>query len=248
MAAVIHDLWARDDAGLLILPGSVGLDAPAVRDELTRYLPEGWTPVLEGDVDGPNAGPFRVDAENPRFGQIVAARRVARTIFLGSAPHVAQQQVRGLEDVRLRLGAVQPGEQVAVFNDAASQLADRLTYLYRKGHRSWYDTRPNLRRTVAERAQQVSGDDVEQELERRVREAARRGRGDFQGMHVCPGSSADVPDEPAARLVVLAPGAAHADKDPAAPPWKRLAPCFPAAARGRDSIRTCWRSSRPTGR
>ena len=215
MAAVIHDLWVRNDASLLILPGAVGLDAAAVRDELTRYLPEGWTPVLEGDVDGPNAGPFRVDAENPRFGQIMAARRVARTIFLGSAPHVAQQQVRGLEDVRLRLGAVQPGEQVAVFNDAASQLADRLTYLYRKGQRSWYDTRPNLRRTVEERAQQVAADDVERELERRVREAARRGRGDFQGVHACPGSSADVPDEPAARLVVLGPGAAHADKDAA---------------------------------
>ena len=210
MAAVIHDLWVRNDAGLLILPGSVGLDASAVRDELTRYLPEGWTPVLEGDVDGPNAGPFRVDAENPRFGQIVAARRVARTIFLGSAPHVAQQQVRGLEDVRLRLGAVQPGEQVAVFNDAASQLAERLTYLYRKGRRYWYDTRPNLRRTVAERAQQVGDDDVERELERRLREVTRRDRGDFQGVHPCPASHGDVPDEPAARLVILGRGATHA--------------------------------------
>ena len=152
MAAVIHDLWARNDAGLLILPGAVGLDAPAVRDELVRYLPEGWTPVLEGDVDGSNSGPFRIDAENPRFGQAVAARRVARAIFLGSAPHVAQQQVRGVEDVRVRLGAVQPGEQVALFNDALSQLSDRLTYLYRQDRRYWYDTRPNLRRTVAERA------------------------------------------------------------------------------------------------
>ena len=213
MAAVIHDLWVRNDASFLILPGSVGLDAPAVRDELTRYLPEGWTPVIEGDVDGPNSGPYRVDAENPRFGQIVAARRVARTIFLGSAPHVAQQQVRGLEDVRLRLGAVQPGDQVAVFNDAASQLADRLTYLYRQGHRSWYDTRPNLRRTVAERAQQLGDDEVEREVERRVREAVRRDRGDFRGVHACPVSSGDVPDEQEARLVVLAPGAAHAGKD-----------------------------------
>ena len=213
MAAVVHDLWVRNDASLLVLPGAVGLDAPAVRDELTRYLPEGWTPVLEGDVDGPNSGPFRVDAENPRFGQIVAARRVARTIFLGSAPHVAQQQVRGLEDVRLRLGSVQPGEQVAVFNDAASQLAERLTYLYRKGHRSWYDTRPNLRRTVAERAQQLGDDEVEREIERRVREAIRRDRGDFRGVHACPVSSGDVPDEQEARLVVLAPGVAHAGKD-----------------------------------
>ena len=142
MAAVIHDLWARNDASLLILPGSVGLDVPAVRDELTRYLPEGWNPVLEGDVDGRNSGPFRIDSENPRFGQAVAARRVARTVFLGSAPHVVEQRVRGIEDVRVRLGAVQPGEQVAVFNDALSQLSDRLTYLYRQDRRYWYDTRP----------------------------------------------------------------------------------------------------------
>ena len=211
MAAVIHDLWARNDAGLLILPSAVGLDAPAVRDELVRYLPEGWTPVLEGDVDGPNSGPFRIDAENPRFGQAVAARRVARAIFLGSAPHVAQQQVRGVEDVRVRLGAVQPGEQVALFNDALAQLSDRLTYLYRQDRRYWYDTRPNLRRTVAERAQQFDEDDVEREIERRVREAVRRDRGDFRGVHPCPASSADVPDEPEARLVVFGPRAAHAD-------------------------------------
>ena len=212
MAAVIHNLWARNDASLLILPCSVGLDTPTVRDELTRYLPEGWTPVLEGDVDGRNSGPFRIDSENPRFGQAVAARRVARTVFLGSAPHVVEQQVRGVEDVRVRLGAVQPGEQVAVFNDALSQLSDRLTYLYRQNHRYWYDTRPNLRRTVAERAQQLDEDEVEREIERRVREAVRRDRGDFQGVHPCPASSADVPDEQAVRLVVLAPGATHADQ------------------------------------
>ncbi len=217
MAAVIHDLWVRNDASLLILPGSVGLDAPAVRDELTRYLPEGWTPVLEGDVDGRNSGPYRVDSENPRFGQAVAARRVARTVFLGSAPHVVEMQVRGVEDVRIRLGAVQPGEQVAVFNDALSQLSDRLTYLYRQDRRYWYDTRPNLRRTVAERAQQLGEDEVEREIERRLREAIRRDRGDFRGVHPCPASSADIPDEQAVRLVILAPSASHADQGAESP-------------------------------
>ena len=113
----------------------------------------------------------------------------------------------------MRLGAVQPGEQVAVFNDALSQLSDRLTYLYRQDRRYWYDTRPNLRRTVAERAQQFAEDDVEREIERRVREAVRRERGDFRGVHPCPASSADVPDEPAVRLVVFGPGAPHADRN-----------------------------------
>ena len=209
MAAVIHDLWVRNDASLLIMPGSLGLDAPAVRDELTRYLPEGWTTVLESDVDGRNSGPLRIDSENPRFGQVMAGRRVARTVFLGSAPHVVQQQVRGVEDVRVRLAAVQPGEQVSVFNDALSQLSDRLTYLYRQDRRYWYDTRPNLRRTVEERAQQYQDDEVEREIERRVRDATRRERGDFKGVHPCPATSGDVPDDQEARLVILRPTATH---------------------------------------
>ena len=209
MAAVIHDLWVRNDASLLILPGTVGLDAAAVREELTRYLPEGWTSVLENDVDGRNSGPLRVDSENPRFGQSMAARRVARSIFLGSAPHVLQQQVRGVEDARVRLAAVQPGETVSVFNDALSQLSERLTYLYRKDRRYWYDTRPNLRRTVEERAQQFADEEVESEIERRVREAVRGGRGDFKGVHACPASSGDVPDDQETRLVILHPGATH---------------------------------------
>ena len=209
MAAVIHDLWSRSDAGLLVMPGSLGFDAVNVREELTRYLPEGWPSVVETDVDGRNSGPWRVDGENPRFGQAVAARRVARAVFMGSAPHVVQQQVRGVEDVRLRLATVQPGEQVSVFNDALSQLSERLTYLYRKDRRYWYDTRPNLRRTVEERALQVATEEVEAEIERRVRDAARRGRGDFTGVHVCPAESADVPDEQRARLVVLRPTATH---------------------------------------
>ncbi len=213
MAAVIHDLWVRNDASLLILPGAVGLDAVAVREELTRYLPEGWTSVLESDVDGRNSGPLRIDTENPRFGRPLAARRVARSIFLGSAPHVVQQQVRGVEDVRVRLGAVQPGEAVSVFNDALSQLSERLTYLYRKDRRYWYDTRPNLRRTVEERAQQLADDEVEREIERRVREAIRRERGDFGGVHPCPASSGDVPDEQTTRLVVLRPDATHRSND-----------------------------------
>ena len=182
-------------------------------EELTRYLPEGWTSVLESDVDGRNSGPFHIDSASPRFGQSMAARRVARSIFLGSAPHVVQQQVRGVEDVRVRLAAVQPGEAISVFNDALSQLSERLTYLYRKDRRYWYDTRPNLRRTVEERAQQFSEDEVESEIERRVREATGRERGEFRGVHPCPASSGDVPDEQETRLVVLQPGSTHRSKE-----------------------------------
>ena len=88
---------------------------------MTRYLSEGWNTVIETDIDGSRSAPFRLDSENPRLGQVMASRRVARSIFLGSAPSVKEQRVRGIEDVRVRLGVVQPGEAVSVFNDALGQ-------------------------------------------------------------------------------------------------------------------------------
>jgi len=57
-----------------------------VQFELTRYLPDQWVPVIEKDVDGPNSLPLRMDGEQPNLGKYSACRRVARTIYLGSAP------------------------------------------------------------------------------------------------------------------------------------------------------------------
>jgi len=217
MAAVIHELWIRGDKSLMILPGSIPVNAQKVRDELIRYLTDGWNAVVDKDVDGERSEPYRIDNENSRLGQITAARRVARTIFLGSAPSVRDQRVRGIEDVRIRLGVIQPDEPVAVFNDALGRLGDRLTHLYSGNRRFWYDLPPNLRRTVEDRASQLESGEVELEIERRVRAAATSGRTRrrewdqdlFSGIHPCPTGSVDVPDEQEARLVVLAPSQGH---------------------------------------
>jgi predicted AAA+ superfamily ATPase len=217
MAAAIHELWVRGDKSLLILPGSIPVEAQKVRDELTRYLPDGWNTVVDKDVDGDRSEPYRIDNQNPRLGQVMAARRVARTIFLGSAPSVRDQRVRGIEDVRIRLGVVQPGESIAVFNDALARLLDRLTHLYGGNRRFWYDLPPNLRRTVEDRASRLEAAEVEAEIERRLRGVADSERGRrrerdqdlFRGIHTCPAGSGDVPDEQEARLVVLSPTRGH---------------------------------------
>lgn len=206
MASAIHELWTRGDRSLLIMPGSIPLDAPRVRDELTRYLTDGWTSVVDTDIDGEQSEPRKIDEANPRLGALSAARRVARAVFLGSAPSVRQQNVRGVEDIRIRLGVAQPGESVAVFNDALGRLGDRLTHLYGEGGRYWYDLQPNLKRTMEDRASRLKRYAVELEIERRLR--ADRERGAFRAVHVCP-TSGDVPDEQAARLVVLGPTAPH---------------------------------------
>ena len=206
MASVIHQLWESNDRSGVILPGSIPLDAPRVREELLRYLPEGWNAVVDNDVDGADATPRAIDADNPRFGLIFASRRVARAIFMGSAPHVRQQTARGIEEGRIRLGVVQPGEAVATFNDATGRLTNQLTHLYTSAGRYWYDTQPNLRRTMEDRSLNLEPEKVETEILRRLRQI--RERGVFAAVHPCP-TSADVPDEPAARLVILPPETGH---------------------------------------
>ena len=203
MAAVVHNLWMNQDAGLLIMPGSLSLDVSAIRDELTRHVGDNWNAIVDHEVDGANSIPYIKDRENPRFGKYMAARRVARTIMLGSAPSERSQAVRGLEASRIRLGVVQPGENIATFNDALNTLQSSLTYLYSNpsNDRFWYDTRPTLRKTVEDRASQRSEEEVEMEIERRLK-AIRKDR-PFGRVHVCPDSSMDVSDEQDVGLVIL---------------------------------------------
>ena len=209
MAAVIHELWERQDAGILISPASVPIDAASVTAELTRYLEEGWDSVIESDVDGPNSLPMRLDRENPGLGRYSAARRVARTIYMGSAP-VQEAANRGIDDPAVKLGCVQPGEAPATFGDALRRLSDIATYLYADGRRYWFARQPSVTSTAKDRAGQFTDDEVIDEIARRLR--ATRERAEFAGIHAAPASPADVPDDPSARLVVLGPEDPHSGK------------------------------------
>jgi predicted AAA+ superfamily ATPase len=203
MAAVIHSLWQKGDRNPLILPANISIDDPRVQFELTRYLSDNWVPVIEKDVDGPNALPLRLDGEVPNLGKYAACRRVARTIYLGSAPTTTAAH-RGIEDRRIRLGCVMPGEPPAVFGDALRRLAAAATYLYQDGPRYWYSTQPTVTKLAEDRAEQFrrNPDAVAREIETRLRADLRR-TGDFQRVHPLPHSGLDVPDEMDARLVVL---------------------------------------------
>ena len=208
MAAVIHELWMANDESAMIMPGSIPLDTPNVRDELVRHLPDTWNSIIDREVDGKQSIPYQKDKDNPRYGQSLACRRIARTIMLGSAPStsaIRDQGIRGLEIRRILLGTVQPDENIANFRDALNTLHGSLSYLYNNpnGNRFWYDTKPTLRKTAEDRASQISQADVEMEVESRLKKIRRENP--FAGIHACPASSNDVPDDQAVRLVILRP-------------------------------------------
>ena len=203
MAAVIHSLWEKGDRNALILPANVAIDDSRVQFELTRYLADNWVPVIEKDVDGPSSLPLRLDGEVPNLGKFAASRRVARAIYLGSAP-TADAAQRGIEDRRVKLGCVMPGESPAVFGDALRRLAGAATYLYQDGPRYWYSTQPTVTKLAEDRAEQLKRDPdkVVQELGSRLR-TDLHSTGEFNRVHPLPQSGQDVPDDRDARLVVL---------------------------------------------
>lgn len=212
MAAVVHTLWQRQDAGLLILPASIPIDEPSILSELTRYLEDNWKPVIEKDVDGPHSLPLRLDSENTNLGRYSASRRVARTIYFGSAPNLRAVN-KGLTDSQIRLGCVQPGESIATFGDALRRLSDQSTHLYLDGQRYWYSTQPSVTRLAQDRSAQFDEDQVFEEIEKRLK-PEQSTRGDFARVHVCPSASSDIADDDAAtRLIILKPHLTHALRD-----------------------------------
>jgi hypothetical protein len=210
MASVIHALWQAGDRNPLIQPANVPIDDSRVQFELTRYLSDNWPPIIERDIDGPRSTPARIDDENPNLGRHQATRRVARTIYLGSAPTTDRANA-GLEDRRIKLGCAMPGESPAVFGDALRRLASSATYLFSDGNRYWYSTTPTVAKLAEDRAAQLvhDPDRVYKEIETRLHADLDRNRGDFARIHVLPSTTGDVPDDYDARLVVISPDHPH---------------------------------------
>lgn len=206
MAKVIHTLWESDDRSLLIMPGSIPVGDSEVYTELTTYLDDPWVPVIETDVDGPNSLPLRLDREVPNLGRYSATRRVARTIYMGSAPTLKAGQ-RGIEETAIKLGCAQPGENVAIFGDALRRLSGQATHLYQQQHRYWYSTQPSVNRLAQDRAEQFDPEnEADVEIAKRLRKQ-RTPRGDFSGVHL--EGDGELPDEMDARLVILRPESTH---------------------------------------
>ena len=207
LSNVVHELWRADAPGLLILPASIPIDTPTVKQELVRYLEDQWEPVLTTDVDGPTALATKLDQEVPSLKRLSAARRVARTIYMGSAPG-HRRDTPGIDDRSVRLGCAQPGETVPAFDDALRRLSDQAMYLYQDGTRYWYSTQPSVNRVAADRAHRLDNADVLAFLEGLLAREQRR-RGQFPRVYICPEDTAAVPDELDAQLVILPPSTSH---------------------------------------
>ena len=210
MNRIVGTLWRSDDSGALIMPGSVPLEKDSVITEITQYLDDNFRPVLGADIAGEDSVPYIIDKEHDLFGKRRVTQRLARSVFMGATPtlHTAH---KGVDKPRIFLGTAVPGDIPGNFHSALDHLANRATYLYTDAGRYWYDTQANTTRAARDHAANLPSADVWAEVTERLH-AARRTSADtsFVGIHVCPDTSADVPDEAATRLVIAPLKVTHA--------------------------------------
>ena len=209
LALTIEGLWNGNSRDLLIMPSSMPIDDNDVRNELVRFLDNQWEPIIATDVDGAQSVPTQLDRENPNFGRVSACKRVARSLYMGTAPG-ANRERKGINDQRVKLACVMPGEPIAVFGDALRRLGDRGRYIQQDGDRYWIDTSPNLNRTAEDYRESYLRQREELLAEANQllsKEASRRGL--FDGVHAAQIDTSGIPDEPSTRLVLLAAQYSH---------------------------------------
>lgn len=213
VAKVIQRLWKDQNQDAIILPGSLPLYDSQVRNELVYHLSPGWDPVLERDIDGDHAATTELESKEPRFGAVQAARRVARTLFLGTAPASATTNktvTDGLDRAHILLGCFQPGQSLPLYSDALNKIVEVSHHLHTNGEKTldttrfWFDTRASLRREMWDRKRNVSeSHELRPKLVQVVQKLAQS-QTLFSGVHVFI-PHGDVPDDSTLRLVLLAP-------------------------------------------
>ena len=202
MAHAISWLCADDDHSPLIMPGNLPLSETSINDEFVRLLGPQWDAVM-GEVDRDNSRTHAIDLQKPeRFGSVGgAARRAARTVFLGSA---TQKAVRGITARQINLGVVMPGHGAAVYSEAVQTMDGELYHFYRgTDGRYYFDSQENLNKVVNDRAAELGHEVVDDEIIRRLREFNQTNTN--RAVAACPQSSAQVRDDGHVRLVILRP-------------------------------------------
>lgn len=220
MANAIYAMWRGQSNAPLITLALLPLNEDKVRTAILEPLDRAYGGIMQAEVDGEMALPVKMEATRKRYGDVIAATRAARAVFLATSPHSGSAR-GGLTGPALRLACAQPGDQISIFGDALRELSERAAYLYREGDRYWFSTQPTLNKIADERARDVPQDEADAEIIAIVRKEQGQ-KGGFHRVHAAPDSMIDVDDARAIALVIIPPVHPHALKSPTKTPAETI--------------------------
>ena len=198
MTNAVSRLSISGDSSPLIMPCSLRLSDPALGNEFIKLLGAQWRSVLS-EVDSDGSRTDNIDRSIQRFANVGgAARRIARAVFLGSS---ASGAVKGIDPRQIRLGVVEPGQGVSVYNEALNRMSGDLYYLYTSDDRYYFHAEENLNKVATDRADALNDQQINTHIVHEIREAVGR-RSDVV---VYEHDSGAVPEDDSVRLVIFPP-------------------------------------------
>ena len=206
VAEVVHQLWRSGDKQSMIMTGSIPLFDSSVREEVVHYIMStgNWSAIINSEVDGENSEPRKLEVSEKRV-QLQLARRLTRTIFMGSAPSTRGQNVRGLNCQEIMLGVLTPQDrrEFSKFRDTLGKLKTKLMFMYSDEMYYWFDGRPTLRKLAEELAQGVTDEDIYYDIVDGLKAKMKRGKW-FHAVHIT-AKPERIPDVSNVQLVILPP-------------------------------------------
>lgn len=200
MANWISRLYRGADSSPLIMPANLPLDDPEISSEFDKLMSGRWSPVFT-EADSDAGGADAIDQNRNSFSEYGgAARRLARTVFLGSCPG---RSLVGIDEKHVYLGVAQPGwHRISTYTEALNEMRDRLYYFYSDESRYYFHTEENLNKVAIDRANELSPQEINEHIISEIDNAVITQR---SRVIVCPTDLDAIPDSSDLRLIILPP-------------------------------------------
>jgi hypothetical protein len=198
LALVVHALKASQRPFITL--ADFALDDDEIRRELLKHIGNEYDSVVAADIVGPQAGARRANLEIGRSYQgLHLGERIATTIFLYS--FVGGGGEGGATPAEIKRHNLLPGVPASVVAEVLGKLSSRLLfYLHESGGRYYFSTTANLNLALTVRMENISAEEL-QKAEETV--LGRRVSGRAMRTFLWPRDPADIPDDPAPKLIIL---------------------------------------------
>ena len=169
-----------------------------VRRELLKHIPAEFDSVIAKDITGAEAGALKVNAHLGKAYQgLRLGERVATTVFMYSFSGGPERGVTLAEIKRSATTLENPSATVA---EAIEELKGRLFYIQHQAGKYFFTNQANLNHLLLVRMENIPDPEIHAHEEKLLREHVRS---DKLKAYIWRTASADIPDTPDLKLIVL---------------------------------------------
>jgi Protein of unknown function (DUF499) len=196
LALVIFGL--KDSNIPYITLASFDLSNQEVRRELLKHIPSEFDSVIAADITGSDSGAQKVNTNLGKAYQgLKLGERVATTVFMYS---FSGGMERGVTVVEIKRNATTMENPSATVAEAVEELKGRLFYIQNQAGKYFFSNQANLNHLLLVRMENIAESEIRSQEERLLRENIRN---DKLKPYIWRTESADIPDTPDLKLVVL---------------------------------------------